>query len=571
MITSESTKSEQISHNLSLELSKLKPEILTKIINSASNGGRSLNALWATDITPMQKLILIYLGSKVNFTTSFSNIFESVSLSEIVNQTGAAKNTVLKVLKELCQLGYIERRVPPISLCITNHAASSYCLTPKAFDEYTLKLIEWNSINHDETKQRKSFYSLLHPLKSKIKKKNEEDSINDAGAVVEPEIPASSTTAPAPVQPLNQGWFSNCTWASSASANIFHILPNSSQSFLVCVKNSEIEKSEGDVRTKSAHIEKEMEEQKTEISLNANVVANDVNPVNDLNKTSLIVKNDKNLSKENVLEKLAQNRPIEKTVVAEVIKHRTIPSNENMRQKNEPLFNPLALSSHNFYQQAKFLGQPQNSKQKNYEFEKGLRSCQVKLSHAGCAVLRTKFISNEDCGEAIKAAMEKTGASLKEISYAIDGMLEHRFFTSRTISSMTNDLTKWINSKEEIIAAAQKIQEEQKVAQENYYKNKEEASKAENKTESIFEVKKVEAPQNKTIEELEKLPSSLQAWYKTLPSMNKRSFLFDMRKYGFDKFANYIIRSYQGYINFCKENGYSLDFLNANTQQYCQN
>lgn len=133
----------QVNNNLQVKeeiygrLAKLPKEIADNIVSSKTSGGRCLNAILygCPDLSPPQTLILIVLGSKMDFRGTFQDEYQFCSLNKIADTTKLSQRAVVNNLADLVQLGYVNKKVATISEQQIGHA-NHYCLTGKVFDSY---------------------------------------------------------------------------------------------------------------------------------------------------------------------------------------------------------------------------------------------------------------------------------------------------------------------------------------------------------------------------------------------------------------------------------------------------
>ncbi|RDB37377.1 MAG: hypothetical protein DCC88_00180 [Spirobacillus cienkowskii] len=113
-----------------------------------NSGGRSLNAIWKNEIlNSSQKLILHCIASHLDFRSDFKNWLK-ISISKISSETSFAKRTVQKVLKELIDLGYINKK-ENFSFKTFLQEENSFCFTDKIFNKYFEYLIRTRKQLHD--------------------------------------------------------------------------------------------------------------------------------------------------------------------------------------------------------------------------------------------------------------------------------------------------------------------------------------------------------------------------------------------------------------------------------------
>ena len=112
-----------------------------KVAKSVTNGGRSLNAIWANkNLDAQEKLILLYLASQLDFTKEFTAPIERY-VGTIAKNTGLSDRTIQRRMKSLCS---DERRYIKITERKNGdlNVASSYRMTDKIFVEYAAYLSE---------------------------------------------------------------------------------------------------------------------------------------------------------------------------------------------------------------------------------------------------------------------------------------------------------------------------------------------------------------------------------------------------------------------------------------------
>jgi hypothetical protein len=121
------------------KLNEIPINIANKIVSEKSNHGISPNAIWALDISPICKFILVYLASKLNPVEPVVDQYISFDLSDIVSETSCNQNMFNKTLNKLIKFGYIRE--------IQYNQEYKYCLTLKIFNEYLIKLIQLENRN----------------------------------------------------------------------------------------------------------------------------------------------------------------------------------------------------------------------------------------------------------------------------------------------------------------------------------------------------------------------------------------------------------------------------------------
>lgn len=137
--------------NIYQHLANVPPELADKITNAKTSGGRSLTAIHKSKLNQVEKHLMLFLGSELNYTQSFVNQYRFISLSTIAENLSVNKSTISRVLNGYNQkgkniLGLIERGYIEKQIATKQEQekgwANHYCLTAKIFDEYMLSLIE---------------------------------------------------------------------------------------------------------------------------------------------------------------------------------------------------------------------------------------------------------------------------------------------------------------------------------------------------------------------------------------------------------------------------------------------
>ncbi len=135
-----------------VELSKLDATVADKITNAKTSGGRSLTAIWKSKLTNNEKIIMLFLGSELDFRMSFSGQYTYLSLNRMAENTSLNQSTICRILNGyrkrenvwvpgLIERGYIKKEVPT-KIQQLDCTPTSYCLTSKVFDEYMMVLIK---------------------------------------------------------------------------------------------------------------------------------------------------------------------------------------------------------------------------------------------------------------------------------------------------------------------------------------------------------------------------------------------------------------------------------------------
>ena len=123
----------QATSNLAAGLQVKSTAIPLHIAMSLTNGGRSLNAIWYLKIPPVQKLILQFFGSEMNFTGSFAEPMQ-VTRKTIAAFVGISIDTLDRGIKSLVKLGYLSKVAHEDTY--NCQSASEYALTEKLFTSY---------------------------------------------------------------------------------------------------------------------------------------------------------------------------------------------------------------------------------------------------------------------------------------------------------------------------------------------------------------------------------------------------------------------------------------------------
>ncbi len=144
-------------------MAELPKELADKITNAKTGGGRSLKAIWeCKGISVTEKMILLFLGSELNYCQDFENQYRFISLNNIAENIGYSKKCIITNIQSLLQKGYINKQlVTPEEQMKgwSNH----YCLTSKIFNEYLLMLIEENTVRSNVIVESPLVNEIHHP------------------------------------------------------------------------------------------------------------------------------------------------------------------------------------------------------------------------------------------------------------------------------------------------------------------------------------------------------------------------------------------------------------------------
>ena len=112
-----------------------------KFIRQSTNGGRALNAIWQSSLPALQKLILLYLGSQLDFNGTFTE-YRWCYVSTIEKATSISNRTIFSILSDLEKNGYISREKQFEG---KKQLATLYAINDKIFDEYAAILVAKNN------------------------------------------------------------------------------------------------------------------------------------------------------------------------------------------------------------------------------------------------------------------------------------------------------------------------------------------------------------------------------------------------------------------------------------------
>ena len=76
---------------------------------SLTNGGRALNACFELPVSPAQRFIMIAIGSRVDFTKSFTR-FHATSLSRLEKYPGYSRRCIIDNLASLVNDGWLAKQ-----------------------------------------------------------------------------------------------------------------------------------------------------------------------------------------------------------------------------------------------------------------------------------------------------------------------------------------------------------------------------------------------------------------------------------------------------------------------------
>lgn len=96
-------------------------------------GGRSLNAIWDSNLDTNQTIVMQFIGSQCDFR-DFSRS-KWISISKIAKKTRLSERSVFRVIRQLVEQGYLikTQRFTGKRNC---QSANEYTITSKIFDEY---------------------------------------------------------------------------------------------------------------------------------------------------------------------------------------------------------------------------------------------------------------------------------------------------------------------------------------------------------------------------------------------------------------------------------------------------
>jgi|WetSurMetagenome_2_1015567.scaffolds.fasta_scaffold22499_3 hypothetical protein len=133
------------------QLDELPPHIADEVTSEKTGGGRALDAIWDLSISSNHKIILLYLGSKIDFRGSFQNQYVYHSVSKIAKSTGISQRTVERVLNGcnnrdfkkmgLIEMGFVSKRITSKKEQIRDNLPNEYALTSLLFDTYIEKTL----------------------------------------------------------------------------------------------------------------------------------------------------------------------------------------------------------------------------------------------------------------------------------------------------------------------------------------------------------------------------------------------------------------------------------------------
>jgi len=112
---------------------------------NVTNGGRALNAVWHTSLPAIQKIILLYLGSQLDFRGDFMEA-RKVTLSTLAERVGWKRTSLKAAIRSLEEAGYLEVYE---NFSQNVQMANSFKLTDKLFSDYAIKL---QAIQRDKDK-----------------------------------------------------------------------------------------------------------------------------------------------------------------------------------------------------------------------------------------------------------------------------------------------------------------------------------------------------------------------------------------------------------------------------------
>lgn len=113
-------------------------DLVVKAIRSSTDGGRSLNAIWFSDLTSSEKLVLQFLGSQLDFRYSFQEP-QWQPISRIQMATSLCRRQIFRIIKQLEKKGYLTRKARWLD---GKQMASEYAINDKIFNEYTNILLK---------------------------------------------------------------------------------------------------------------------------------------------------------------------------------------------------------------------------------------------------------------------------------------------------------------------------------------------------------------------------------------------------------------------------------------------
>ncbi len=126
----------------------------------AYNGGRSIRAAWSNpNITKDQLIFILCIALHLDFKSDFKSWLK-ISIATIAAETKLGERSIYKIISELIELGYLEKR-KNFSYKTFLQEENSYRLSDKLFDEHVEYLQKSIIITHNEHVKEYKFQKAL--------------------------------------------------------------------------------------------------------------------------------------------------------------------------------------------------------------------------------------------------------------------------------------------------------------------------------------------------------------------------------------------------------------------------